>query len=69
MKRKSKYDRVGQVWWSGKLIVLVVETIMSKDRRAMDHICFKLEEGGFIHLGEKKIKRWEWTPAWQERIM
>jgi len=68
MKQKSKYDRVGQVWWSGKLIVLVTETVMSKDRRSMLHICYLLEGGGFIHLHEKKVKRWEWTPAWQERI-
>ena len=68
VKRRSIYDRTGQVWWSGKLLVLVIETTMSNDRRRMLHRCFKLEEGGFILLSEAKVKRWEWTPAWQERV-
>ncbi len=68
VKRKSIYDRTGQVWWSGKLLVLVVETLMSTDRRSMAHRCFILEEGTFILLHEKKVKRWEWTPTWEERV-
>lgn len=66
--RRSIYDRTGQVWWCEKLLILVVETVMSKDRRSMEHVCFKLKHGDFIRLLERKVKRWEWMPIWHERV-
>jgi hypothetical protein len=68
LKRRSIYDRSGEVWCFEKKLFLVVETVMSKDRRSMDHVCFALEAGGFRRLLEKKVKRWEWMPAFYGRV-
>ncbi len=67
VKRRSIYDRTGEVWLDGELLVVVVETVMSNDRRLMDHVCFKLEHGNFIRLHEQKVKRWEWI-RWKTRV-